>query len=90
MKTPTDEERAQFRKMMADMASARIDMFKSNAPKYADALGTFRASLEKSGFSEEEAMQIVLKVVEFPRGRPFFRGGRFGRWHEKDESREKP
>lgn len=89
MKAPTDEERTQFRKMMAEMASARIDMFKSNAPKYADALGTFRASLEKSGFSAEEAMQIVLKVVELPRGRPFFPGGHFKRWHERADSRDK-
>ena len=62
---------------MTEMISARIDMFKANSAKYADALGTFRADLEKSGFSAEESMQIILKVAERPRGRPFFPGRRF-------------
>ena len=79
-KMPTDEERAQFRKAFAEMVSARIDMFKANSSKYADALATFRTTLEKSGFSKEESMQIILKVLEQQRGRPFFHGGPRGRW----------
>lgn len=60
---------------MNEVTTARIEQFAANAPKYAKALGTFRAALRKSGFSSEESMQIILKLVEQPR-RPMF-----GRWH---------
>ena len=62
------------------MATARLDIFSANAPKYAEALGALRAALKKSGFSDDESMQIVLKVVEQPR-RPMFWGGHGGPWH---------
>lgn len=68
---------------MTEMISARIDMFNANSAKYAEALGAFRAALEKSGFSAEESMQIVLKVAEQPGSRPFFHGGRFGHWNKR-------
>lgn len=82
-KAPTDEERAEFRKNMAQMMTARLDMFAATAPKYAEALGAFRAALMKSGFSEEESMQVVLKVVEQPGRRPMFVGGFGGRWQKR-------
>lgn len=64
---------------MTEMVAARIDMFKTNSAKYAEALGAFRTALQKSGFSAEESMQIVLKVAEWPGGmRPFFHRGPFG------------
>lgn len=85
MKGPSDEERAEFRKKVNEMIAARIDMFTTNAPKYAESLATFRAALEKSGFSKEESMQIVLKVAERPRMRPFF-GGHRRHWHKHDET----
>jgi hypothetical protein len=75
------ERIAEFRKVMSEMATARLDIFSTNATKYAEALGAFRAALEKSGFSDEESMQIVLKVVEQP-GRPMFRGGHVGPWRK--------
>ncbi|HXW37232.1 MAG TPA: hypothetical protein VEJ36_04950 [Nitrososphaerales archaeon] len=78
---PTDEERAQFKRVMNEMVQSRLEMFKANAPKFADALGTFRDALKSAGFSEEESMQIVLKVAESPGG-PFFRRG-FGRRHKE-------
>ena len=68
---------------MTEMISARIDMFKANSVKYAEALGDFRAALEKAGFSKEESMQIILKVAEQPGRRPFFPGGRFANWHKR-------
>jgi hypothetical protein len=82
-KAPTEEERAQFMKTMRDMTKARLEMFADNATRYAEILGTFRAALEKSGFDKEEAMQIVLKVVERPSRRPMFAGGRFAHWRER-------
>ncbi len=80
MRPPTEEERAQFMKMLNEMTKARLEMFGANAAKYAEVLGTFRAALQQSGFSAEESMQIVLKVAEQPGGRPFF-GGR--RWNKR-------
>lgn len=81
---PTDEERAEFRKRMNEMIAARLDMFAANAPKYADALGTFRRALERSGFSAEESMQIVLKVAEQRGPRPFFgMHGGHGPWRKR-------
>ena len=82
-KSPTDDERAQFRKAMNDMIKARLEMFADNGPRYAEVLGEFRAALEKSGFTKDEAMQIVLKVAEQPGRRPMFAGGRFGRWRKR-------
>jgi hypothetical protein len=79
MRPPSDEERAHFMQMMNEMTKARLEMFGSNAAKYAEVLGTFRAALQKSGFSAEESMQIVLKVAEQPGGRPFFGRGRWGK-----------
>jgi hypothetical protein len=80
---PSDEDRAQFRKFINEMISARLEMFEENAPKFAEALGTFRAALQKNGFSPEESMQIILKVAELPGmgGRPFFGGGGRGGKH---------
>ena len=84
-KIPSSEDIAGFRKNMREgmreMATARLEIFSTNAPKYAEALGAFRAALEKSGFSQEESMQIVLKIVEQP-GRPMFRGGHGGPWRK--------
>jgi len=79
-RVPTEEDRAEFRKRMNQMIVARIGMFAANAPKYADALGAFRAALLNSGFSAEESMQIVLKVIEQRGGRPMFAGGWHGPW----------
>ena len=79
---PSDEDLAEFRKFRAQMETARLELFRANAGKYAEALGAFRASLKKSGFSDDESMQIVLKVVEQPR-RPMFWGGRGGPWHRR-------
>lgn len=75
-KKPTDEERAEFRKRMNEMIAARLDMLAANTDKYAEVLGAFRKALEKSGFSAEESMQIVLKVAEQPGRRPMYAG-----WH---------
>ncbi len=66
---------------MNEMTAARLDMFVANAPKYAEALGTFRAALQKSGFSPEESMQIILKVADLPGARPFW-GRRHGHSHK--------
>lgn len=85
-KIPSKEELAEFRKTMNDMAIARLEMFGANVTKYAEVLGKFRVALEKSGFSEEESMQIVLKVIEQRRSvflrRPMFAGGHGGHWHK--------
>lgn len=62
---------------------ARLEMFGANAPKYAEVLGTFRAALVKSGFSEEESMQIVLKVLEQPARRPMLMGAFGGHWRKR-------
>jgi len=79
---PSDEKRAEFRKLMSEMATARLEMFSANAAKYAKALGDFRAALKTSGFSDDESMQIVLKVVEQPR-RPMFWHGHGGPWRNR-------
>jgi hypothetical protein len=81
-KVPSDEKLAEFGKVMSEMATARLDIFRVNAAKYAEVLGAFRAALKKSGFSDEESMQIVLKIVEQPR-RPMFLGGHGGPWHKR-------
>lgn len=81
-KAPSDEDRTVFMKAMSEMQKARLDMFATNAPKYAEALGAFRAALEKSGFSAEESMQIILKAMEQPR-RPMFRGWHGGPWRKE-------
>ena len=75
----SDEKLAEFGKVMGEMVTARLDLFRANAAKYAEALGAFRAALRKSGFSDDESMQIVLRVVEQPR-RPMFWGGHGGPW----------
>ena len=80
---PSEEERAEFGKRMNEMIAARMEMFASNAGRYAEVLGAFRAALQRSGFSAEESMQIVLKVAEQPGGRPMFAGGHRGPWHER-------
>jgi len=80
-KVPSDEKLAEFGKVVSEMAAARLDIFRANAEKYAEALGAFRAALKKSGFSDDESMQVVLKVVEQPR-RPMFWGGHGGPWHK--------
>ena len=67
---------------MSEMEAARLDNFRANAPKYAEALGAFRAALKKSGFSDDESMQLVLKSMEQPR-RPMFWGGHGGRWAKR-------
>jgi hypothetical protein len=81
-KGPTEEERAQFRKMMTEMFGARIETFAKNSARYAEVLGGFRASLIQSGFSAEESMQIVLRVAEQQGGRVFGRGPG-GEWHKR-------
>ena len=80
-KVQSDEKPEEFGKFMREMATARLDLFRTNAPKYAEALGTLRAALKESGFSDDESMQIVLKVVEQPI-RPMFWGGHRGPWHK--------
>jgi len=79
-KLPSNDKLVEFRKMMDEMESARLERFGANAPKYAEVLGTFRTALQKSGFSAEESMQIVLKVLEQPSRRHMFMGGRGGPW----------
>ena len=81
-KVPSDEKMAEFGKVMGEMAKARLDLFRANGPKYAEALGVFRAALKQSGFSDDESMQIVLKAMEQPR-RPMFWGGHGGQWHKR-------
>ena len=73
---PSDEELAGIKRTMKEMSMARIDIFSTNAADYAKALGAFRAALVESGFSREEAMQVVLKVLEQSTRRPRFIGGR--------------
>ncbi len=85
---PSEEDRARFRKMMNEMIAARMEMFAANAPKYAEALGTFRKALQNSGFSADESMQIILKVAELPGPRPFGRR-HGGRWHKHSSETEK-
>lgn len=86
---PSEEDRAQFRKMMNEMIAARLEMFAANAPRYAEALGMFRTALQKSGFSPEESMQIILKVAELPGMRTPF-GRRHGsHWHKHGPEAEK-
>lgn len=71
-----EEERPDIKKLMNEMTAARLEVFGANVAKYAEVLGAFRAALEKSGFSREESMQIILKVAEQPNRRPpFFWGG---------------
>lgn len=81
-KIPSKEDFVEFRKTMNEMATARLDFFGANVAKYAEVLGAFRAALKKSGFSEEESMQIVLKVIEQPGRRPMFAGGYGGHWRK--------
>jgi len=80
-KAPSDEELAEFRKLISEMETTRLNIFSANAAKYAEVLGTFRVALKKSGFSDDESMQIVLKVVEQPR-RPMFGGVHGGPWRK--------
>jgi len=80
-KVPSKEELGQFKSIMEEMAAARLAMFSANATKYAEALGAFRAALEKSGFSDAESMQIVLEALE-QSGRPMLGGGRGGHWRK--------
>ena len=81
-KAPSEEEFAEFRKVMGEMERTRLEIFGTNAAKYAEVLGTFRAALKESGFSDDESMQIVLKVVEQPR-RPMFWGGHGDPWRKR-------
>jgi len=81
-KAPSDEELAEFRKFMNEVETTRLDIFSANAAKYAEVLGAFRAALKKSGFSDDESMQVVLKVVEQPR-RPMFGVGHGGPWRKR-------
>ena len=77
-KVPSKDKLEEFRKTMDEMEAARLERFGANAPKYAEVLGAFRAALQKSGFSADESMQIVLKVLEQPGRRPMFWGRRGG------------
>ena len=70
-------------KLMNEMSRARLDTLIAIAPKYAEFLGKLRTALQKSGFSSEEAMLIVLKVAEQPVARPFFGGPHGGHWHKR-------
>ncbi len=78
---PSEEEMAEFKKVMIGMTSARLDVFAANAAKVAEVLGTYRTALQKSGFSAEESMQIVLKAAEQQSRRPMPGWGRGGHWH---------
>lgn len=78
-KNYSDEEIAEFKEKMKEMTKIRLEMFQENAVKYAQGLGAFRAALKKSGFSDEESMQIILKLSERPPVRPFFFRGMWGR-----------
>jgi hypothetical protein len=62
------------------MTTVGLDILSANATKYAEALGAFRVALQKSGFSTEESMQIILKVAEQQGRRPIFMGGHGGPW----------
>jgi len=73
-RVPSEEKLAEMRKAMEEMADARLARFETNATKLAETLGAFRAALQKSGFSAEESMQIVLKVLEQPNRRGMFLG----------------
>lgn len=82
-KTPSKEEIAEFMKTMNEFSSTRLEMFAANAGKYAEALGAFRGALQKSGFSAEESMQIILKVVEQPSRRPMYPGWHGAQWQKR-------
>jgi hypothetical protein len=71
-KLQAEERIAKIRRFMSEMQTARIELFASNAPKYAEALGAFRSALRKSGFSDEESTQIVLKAMERRGRRPMW------------------
>jgi hypothetical protein len=79
-KIPSNEKLAEFRDFMNGMMAVRLDVLSANASKYAEALGAFRAALEKSGFSSEESMQIVLRVAEQQGRRPMHAGEHGGHW----------
>lgn len=79
-KAPSAEKLAELKRMMNEMETARLETFDANAAKYAEVLGAFRAALQKSGFSAEESMQVVIKVLEQPSRRHVFHGGRGGNW----------
>jgi hypothetical protein len=67
---------------MNGMTAVRLDVLSANATKYAEALGAIRAALEKSGFSTEESMEIVLKIAEQQGRRPMHAGEHGGNWHK--------
>ena len=87
-KTPPideDEQRDEFRKRMTEMNTARLEMFAANADKTAEVLGEFRKALERSGFSRDESMQIVLKYAEQTMGRrPMFPWWHWTKHSEKE------
>ena len=78
---PSQEKVAEFKKFMNDMMVMQLDVLSANATKYAETMATVRTALVKSGFSSEEAMQIILKLAE-PRGRGPMRGGERGHWRK--------
>jgi hypothetical protein len=82
-KLPTKKELADLREFMNEMTTARLEMFRANAARYAEVLGEFRTALEKSGFSSEEAMEIILKVAGQPGPRPMLGGGHGPRWRNR-------
>ena len=77
---PSKQKLDEFKKMMNEMTTARLDIFSANVTRYAEILGAYRAALQKSGFSAEESMQIVLRAVEQPSRGPMFGGRRSGHW----------
>jgi hypothetical protein len=81
-KMPSKEKIDEWRRARIEMAAVGLDVLSANATKYAEALGAFRDALQKSGFSREESMQIILKVAEQRGRRPMFVGEHGGHWHK--------
>ena len=79
----TEEDRAEFRKRMSEMTAFRLEMFAANVDKTAEVLGAYRKALERSGFSAEESMQIILKSVEQTSRRPMFPWWHWGHGKQK-------
>ncbi len=73
---PSKEKLAEFKKMTGEMTTARLDIFSANVTRYAEVLGAYRTALQKSGFSAEESMQIILRAAEQPSRGPMFGGRR--------------
>jgi hypothetical protein len=60
---PSKEELDEWRRVRIQMAAVGLDVVSAHATKYAEALGALGDALQKSGFSKEESVQIILKVA---------------------------